>query len=130
MKRISGEVRRPLARASERARQEYIQLPRGLYSGQRKDEGGTNVKGRRMKMADIEVDGWVRVRWSAPRLFGWPGARGWHKVRVIEKRPHGRLLVGEDQWTWDKPMTDPDKMAICRRIDYEVASRSVRPCEE
>lgn len=79
-----------------------------------------------MKMADIEVDGFVLVRWHSPKLYAWPGARGWHKVRVIEKKPNGRLIVAEEKWDWDRPITDPDRMAICRLFKFEVASRSVR----
>ena len=99
-----------------------------------------------MKVADVEAGDYIlipfTVRASLPPNRT-PRVEGWHQVQVIEVRSHGRLFIEEAHWIWDKPtpfelevygghsgwlLGCASKRVVYSPLQYEVASRSCRPC--
>jgi hypothetical protein len=103
-----------------------------------------------MKVADIPIGGEVLTRYVVraslpvgrclPRPLGrFPRIEGWHRVRVIEVLPRGRVIIEDSYKTYREPHArelrrgfgewffNSKKVVVTVVRKYEVASRSLRP---
>ncbi len=103
-----------------------------------------------MKIADIDVGEHVLVPYAlravkavtfrGERSSNFPRIEGWHRVRVLEIKPYGRLIVADEQQTYADPAEKvvkshgfadwffhAKKDIVMKVSKFEVASRSVRP---